>query len=304
MQSTQQQRQASQVLLTALSGNTTDYNSVVVRSPFVACGRVPQLCAGVPAFTSLSPAYVTSLCGLPRPVITTKSSQFTHRLAQIRVRCAATIVVAARSLVSLHRRLNAHHHQHTLKIRKAPKSNGTAAQSTKAALTQPNVNALRSAHIHLEPSPTPLAPIQSTAASGSTLVSVDTEAFKPFALKRRWYCPYRLKGLPCVHRKKNGLQPGEFNSSQALCQHTDKAHDGGKQIVTPIEADQLPESPQRPTTGMLRATDEACCADEPQRLEADKHFEICDRTTAFTRIGDSQGMYAPPRPVAVHSVAT
>ena len=101
--------------------DTTDCNSVVVRSPFVACGRVPQQCAGVPAFTSPSPAYVTSLCGLPRPVITTKSSQFTHRLVQIRVRCAATIVVAARSLVSLHRRLNAHHHQHTLKIRKAPK---------------------------------------------------------------------------------------------------------------------------------------------------------------------------------------
>ena len=212
------------------------------------------LCAGVPAFTSPSPAYVTSLCRLPRPAITTKFSQFTHRLAQIRVRCAATIVVAARSLVSFQRLLNAQHHQHTLKIRKAPKSNGTAAQSTKAALTQPNVNALRSAHIHLEPSPTPLAPIQSTAASGSTLVSVDTEAFKPFALKRRWYCPYRLKGLPCVHRKKNGLQPGEFNSFQALCQHTDKAHDGGKQIVTPVEADPLPESPQQQTTGMLRAT--------------------------------------------------
>ena len=160
------------------------------------------LCAGVPAFTSPSPAYVTSLCRLPRPAITTKFSQFTHRLAQIRVRCAATIVVAARSLVSFQRLLNAQHHQHTLKIRKAPKSNGTAAQSTKAALTQPNVNALRSAHIHLEPSPTPLAPIQSTAASGSTLVSVDTEAFKPFALKRRWYCPYRLKGLPCVHARR------------------------------------------------------------------------------------------------------
>ena len=97
----------------------------------------------------------------------------------------------------------------------------------------------------LEPSPAPLAPIQSTAGSGSTPVSVDTEAFKPFALKRRWYCPYRLKGLPCVHRKKNGLQPGEFNSFQALCQHTDKAHDGGKQVVTPVEMDPLPDGTKK-----------------------------------------------------------
>ena len=68
--------------------------------------------------------------------------------------------------------------------------------------------------------------VESNTLNAAVISSVDAKAFKPFAPRKIYYCPYKLKG---------NLQAGQFASMDGLLQHTDEMHEGGKLVVTPYE---------------------------------------------------------------------
>lgn len=79
--------------------------------------------------------------------------------------------------------------------------------------------------------PSPFTSSPSPALNATTpAVQIDAGTLKPFAKRDVYICPYKAKGRWCVRR--NG---GNFSSFKGLCQHTDKAHFGGKEVLTPVE---------------------------------------------------------------------